>query len=228
MPTTKLGKFTVTYLNQEEYHVLKHEIFNENLYFFETDALKPVILDLGANIGLSVLYFKKFFPFAQITAVEPLKQNLKLLDQNIFANDLTDVQSLGVAVAPQAGPLVLHTDLTNQWHSTASIISGNWTKTQTTTEQTVEAVTLSSLINGPIDLLKIDIEGAEQAVLTEAAAKLSLVKEILCEYHPVPEQNLKQLLTLLEKNGFTLEISKKGKVINKDRAFGLVLIHAKR
>lgn len=228
MPTTKLGKFTVNYLNPEEYHILKNEIFNQNLYFFETTELKPVILDLGANIGLSVLYFKKFFPFAKITAVEPLKQNFEILEQNIFANQLVDVQTLAVAVAPLAGPLVLHTDLANHWHSTASIIPGNWTKTQTTTAQTVEAVTLSSLINGPIDLLKIDIEGAEQAVLTAAAPKLHLVKEILCEYHPVPEQNLKSLLIFLEKIGFCLEITKKGKVVNRDRALGLVLIHAHR
>lgn len=228
MQKTKLGTFTVWFNNPEEYHILKNEIFTEDLYFFESDQAQPVILDLGANIGLSVLYFKKHYPGAQITAVEPLNANLKLLELNVFENNLSDVNIFPVAVAPRAGQLTLHTDTENNWHSTASVIPGNWTKTQTTTTKEVEAVTLSSLITQPIDLLKLDIEGAEQSVLLEALPKLNLVKQILCEFHPIAEQNLSHLVAQLEKTNFKIELIKKGKTLTLKQATGLVTIHAYR
>lgn len=228
MQKTKLGTFTVFFANQAEYHLLKNEIFTEDFYYFESDHLDPVILDIGANIGLATLYFKKHYPMARITAVEPLSANFKLLEQNIFTNNLTDTQALQVALAPQAGTITLHTDQDNDWHSTASIVEGNWTRSQTTVAKTVPAVTLSSLINEPIDLLKIDIESAEQAVLNQALPKLNLVKQILCEFHPVAKQNLQALVKQLEKIDFKVELFKKGKLIPLKRATGLVLIKATR
>jgi len=226
MQKTKLGTFSVFFDNQEEYHVLKNEIFTEDLYYFESDKPDPVILDIGANIGLATLYFKKHYPYAQITAVEPIAKNFKLLEQNIFENNLTNADALELAVAAKPGTITLHTDSSNNWHSTAGVIEGNWTKSQTTTPAEVSAVTLSSLIDQPIDLLKIDIEGAEQIVLKEALSKLNLVKQILCEFHPVPNQNLAELVKQLEQTDFKVELYKKGKLTPLKRATGMVLINA--
>lgn len=226
MQKTKLGTFSVFFDNQEEYHVLKNEIFTEDLYYFESDKIDPVILDIGANIGLATLYFKKHYPHAKITAVEPVAKNFKLLEQNIFENNLSNTYALELAVTAKPGVLTLYTDSNNNWHSTAGIIEGNWTKSQITTPVEVKAVTLSSLINQPIDLLKIDIEGAEQVALKETAPKLNLVKQILCEFHPVPGQNLAELVKHLEQTGFKIELYKKGKLTPLKRATGMVLINA--
>ena len=46
------------------------EIFIQELYRFETSNPAPVIIDCGANCGLSVVYFKQLFPAAKIVAVE--------------------------------------------------------------------------------------------------------------------------------------------------------------
>jgi FkbM family methyltransferase len=226
MQKTKLGTFSVYFENQEEYHVIKNEIFTEDLYYFESDKPDPVILDIGANIGLATLYFKKHYPQAKITAVEPIFNNFKLLEQNIFENNLVDTNALQVAVTPLAGSVTLHTDQFNNWHSTAGIIEGNWTKSQATVPKVVEGVTLSSLINEPIDLIKMDIEGAEQAVLIEALPKLNLVRQILCEFHPIAEQNISDLVKQLEKTGFKVELLKKGHPIPLKKATGMVLINA--
>ncbi len=226
MQKTKLGTFSVSFENQEEYHVIKNEIFTEDLYYFESEKSDPVILDIGANIGLATFYFKKHYPQAKITAVEPIYNNFKLLEQNIFENNLTNTYALQVAVTPRAGQITLHTDQANNWHSTAGIIEGNWTKSQATVPKVVEGVTLSSLITEPIDLIKIDIEGAEQAVLMEALPKLNLVKQILCEFHPIAEQNITDLVKHLEKTGFKVELLKKGRAIPIKKATGMVLINA--
>ncbi len=47
------------------------EIFVDKIYAFPQAGKAPRILDLGANIGLSVLYFKSLFPDALIEAYEP-------------------------------------------------------------------------------------------------------------------------------------------------------------
>src|SRR5215203_998957 len=46
------------------------EIFKRGIYRFETQSDSPVIIDCGANIGLSVIYFKRLFPAARIIAFE--------------------------------------------------------------------------------------------------------------------------------------------------------------
>ncbi|WP_144033539.1 hypothetical protein [Sphingomonas guangdongensis] len=45
-------------------------IFLEEIYRFVTRSTAPVIIDCGANTGVSVAYFKRTYPDASITAVE--------------------------------------------------------------------------------------------------------------------------------------------------------------
>lgn len=228
MTKTKLGTFHILYNNSKEYHLLKNEIFTKEQYYFETQNPKPHIIDLGANIGLSILYFKKLYPHASIFAVEPIRENLKLLEANIFENNLNNVEIFAGAISPKDGPLEFFTNEQENWHSTASYIQGNWTKDQPTIKRIVDTTRLSAIITEPTDLIKIDIEGLEQAVLIEAEEKLHFVRQILCEFHPVNEQNLPNLISFLEKHGFDVELRKNGKKVKPRQATGLVLIDAKR
>src|SRR5262245_6977657 len=47
------------------------EIFAKASYSFHSDTDRPLIFDCGSNIGMSVLFFKKLYPTARITAFEP-------------------------------------------------------------------------------------------------------------------------------------------------------------
>ena len=49
----------------------REEIFDQQIYRFNTSNSKPYIVDCGANIGLSIIYFKQLFPNAEIVAFEP-------------------------------------------------------------------------------------------------------------------------------------------------------------
>ena len=74
---------------------------------------------------------------------------------------------------------------------------------------------LSNYIDEPIDLLKMDIEGAEFAVIEELDKhnKLKFIKNIVMEFHPWAGKNYNnfaKMLHLLEKNGFYYRINKVG------------------
>ena len=59
------------------------EIFEQEIYKFKTDSEIPYIIDAGANIGLSMLYFAENFPSAQIICFEPDKVIFSILKENM-------------------------------------------------------------------------------------------------------------------------------------------------
>ncbi len=227
--STKLAPYTVSFIQAEEFHRLKKEIFSQHVYYFETNAEKPKIIDAGAHIGLSTLYFKKLFPAAEVIAIEPLPQNLQLLEQNIWQNRLENVEVLPAALWPSGTEIPFYYDQeATNWFSTASTFPQAWNQQQKTTSLSVQTIPLSYLLTGPVDFLKLDIEGAEQEVLEEAADQLPLIKEMIIEFHPVATQSLSDLLELLESKRFAIDLWKDGLEVKPNRARGLVYIHAKQ
>lgn len=227
--SAQVGSYTVSYLNSEEFHRVKKEIFSQHVYYFETSNPQPKIIDAGAHTGLATLYFKKLFPAAHITALEPLPQNFKLLEENVWQNNLNDIQTLEMALWPITGTIQLHYDQTpDRWFSTASTLPKAWNQQQSTTFVDVPSITLSSLLNEPVDFLKLDIEGAEQAVIEEATNQLENIREMIIEFHPTPQQSLLKLTALLEEKNFKVEVWKDSKEVEAKRAKGLVYLHAQQ
>ncbi len=226
MPTTKLNKFSIEYHNSEEYHVVKREIFTDEIYYFETDAAQPVIFDLGAHIGLATLYFKYLYPFAQVTAVEPHPTNYKLLETNMWHNDFRDVQTIQAAVTAETSQTItLHADTEHDWFSTASLQSGAWSSEQQTQPLKVPTIRLSELLQPVehVDLLKVDIEGYEQSVLAEAQSQLHKVSQLLIEFHPVQQQDYHQLWKFLEQQGYAVSSTKQHKHLHYPNQLQLLM-----
>ena len=131
MQSSRLQKYTIYYENSEEYHHLKREVFTSDLYYFETENPNPFIIDLGAHIGLSTLYFKQTYPGSEIIAIEPNPGTFELLEQNLFENQIDGVTAINAAVSDQSGFEELFLDETaEQWHSVASFHTGSWAGTQ--------------------------------------------------------------------------------------------------
>jgi len=229
MDSAKLKGFQVYFQNRQEFRQLAREIFTEHCYYLELDTHDPFIIDAGAHIGLATLYFKSIFPNSHILSIEPLPQNLSLLEKNLFENQIKNVDVLPVALASQSGEVTLHIDNTNSnWHSTASLFQGAWNRSQTTQEVTVTAVTLASLLTKPVDILKLDIEASEVDVIVSAGKSLRLVKHLLIEHHPRDFRSISPLLDQLESQGFSYEIFKNGYQVSLNNAKGLVLVQATR
>lgn len=198
MITETIQDFLITATNERELRGLAKEIFQEHHYYFETEVDHPVVLDLGAHIGLTCLYFKKLYPGARITAVEPLPQNLALLQQNLDQNHVGGINLIKAAVAEHTGYQDFYFDQSkDQWFSTAGFTDKAWNQTQTSATIQVTTVTLASLLTQPIDLVKMDIEGSEIDVLLHTTEELKQIKHLIMEFHPSNRKYLNALISHL-------------------------------
>ena len=97
----------------------------------------------------------------------------------------------------------------------------------------METVRLSHFINREVDLLKLDIEGAELMVLEDLAGngKLSLIREMIIEYHHHMDQNgdeFSRFLAILEGNGFGYQVYSNLTVPFSRETFQDILVYAYR
>lgn len=230
MPTARLGTYTVHYSHQEEYHHLKREIWGGHCYYTELAAENPVIIDAGAHIGVATLYFAHLFPTATITALEPNPIARDLLEKNIWENRLEDrVTILPVALSDRAVSALLHHLGPDGWQLNANLTPNAWNGQALGETTEVETITLKSLLTQPIDLLKLDVEGAELAILKAARTSLNQVTELFVEFHPVSGNSLPELLALLKKSGFTTTVWQNQKEVKHPKNVrGLSLVQANR
>lgn len=172
------------------------EIFEKNIYEFNTNSSNPIIIDCGSNMGVSVLYFSKKFPNAKILAFEPDETVLPFLEKNIQSQSLQNVELVKKAVWIEEKELSFYTD--NGLGGRIGIEYNNQTPTK------IKAVRLKEFLNQPIDMLKIDIEGAEYEVIKDCEDNLFNVKHIFLEYHSFfnEEQHLEDILSIFKRQGF--------------------------
>jgi FkbM family methyltransferase len=173
----------------------KWEIFKNEIYRFELKRPDPLIIDVGANLGMSVIYFKRLYPQARITAFEAHPALFEVLQKNLRSFGCEDVQLHAKAVWKEEGN-VTFLDKPNGCAHVEEFADSQGI--------TVPAVRLSSYLQGPVDVLKIDIEGAEMEVLRECESCLNNVQVLFLEYHcPLHQRSeLPELLQMLERNGF--------------------------
>ncbi len=171
------------------------EIFAEESYFFGVNNPAPVILDCGANIGLSCLFFKHHYPLAKIIAFEADPNVAALLTENLRQNGFSDISVIAKAVWTQNATI----PFAGEGADGGSAVAGK-------ASMQVPAVRLKDYLHGAgrIDLLKMDIEGAEVAVLEDCRGSLGEVQQLFVEYHAytMQAQRLDTLLTVLQESGF--------------------------
>jgi len=201
-----VGPYRVKINDGPNYYVLYKDLFIRRIYHFAADRKAPLIIDGGSNIGLSILYYKSVYPDARIIGFEPDPAVYPYLEENIRRNGITDVQLRQAGLAAREGNLTLLSD-----GACGSALAPHAARigTETWTRYEVPCVRLSAFITEPVDMLKLNIEGAEWEVLHEAGERLHLVRRVLIEYHHLPglERNLHQILGLLHDQGFTYAIN---------------------
>lgn len=216
-----VGPYRFHYAHGVEFSRIFREIFINDSYRFEAGTDSPRILDCGSHIGVSVLYFKLLYPKARITAFEPNPDIFPILQTNVLENGLTDIELVHAAVTDQDGtvPFIVNRDGTRNWTWGASVVRHSWHDPAQNRIEQVPAVRLGSYIGDGVDLLKLDIEGVETAVLTDAGDALTRVKEIILEFHGSsanPRNDLDALLRVLERYGFTYRIDQASVTVTPD------------
>ena len=175
------------------------EIFDREIYKIRSTAMAPRILDCGANVGVSSLYFRKQFPGARITAFEPDPKIFSYLRDNLAQAGFSDVELIEKGVWNSEGTLRFHSEGAD---------AGRINNASQAAYIEIHTVRLLDYLIEDIDLLKIDIEGAEDEVLADISPSLSRVKNIFIEYHSFEgrPQTLGKLIQTLTDAGFRLQI----------------------
>jgi FkbM family methyltransferase len=226
--TTILG-MPVTFFDYYWLVEMFEEIFLRNHYYFESETAEPVILDVGSNIGLAILFFKKLFPGSTVIGFEPDPEAFDVLTKNVRENRLDRVHALNQAVDDGSDSVYLYGDRTTpgspQMSTRSERIAG--------TARAVAATRLSDHVDERVDFLKLDVEGAEQVVIQELeeAGKLERVRRMAIEYHhhlDPDEDALSRMLATLEQRGFgyQLEARLDRAPGSRPRHFQNILVHA--
>lgn len=190
-----IGSLRIVYKRPYEVLHTYKELFVDEIYAFCASRPQPFIIDCGANIGLSVLYFKQLYPNADVLAFEPDGDNLALLEQNISVNKLTGVECRQSAVWVHNDDLLFEASGTQGSGIVSEGGSANVVR--------IKAERLADVIaQKKVDFLKIDIEGAELEVVRDCAPFLHNVENLFVEYHgkAAEADKLSELLSLLKDN----------------------------
>jgi len=143
----------------------RDEVLDKKLYDFDFDRHAQLrILDVGANQGFFTLYMKYCFPKSLIFAYEPVRQSFEVLKKNVADNNFSRVHLFPVGVLSKNCTVVMrhvkdgaglgdtmyaHTDNKNFPLSTAIVEN---------IDEDVKRL-------GLIDIVKIDVEGAEYDIV---------------------------------------------------------------
>ncbi len=191
-------------VDNASYLFMVKEVFELEIYKFKTSKAIPYIIDCGANIGLSTIYFKQLFPHAKIVAFEPDEKVFEVLQFNTEIFEISDVDLIMKACWNEETVLKFYSEGAD---------GGRIAKTYDT-QNIIEVPTirLRNYIDRDVDFLKIDIEGAEYEVLNDIEDLLFKVSRIFVEFHSFlgREQMLPEILTILKSAGFRLNISAPG------------------
>jgi len=171
------------------------EIFAEEYYRFETASQIPVIFDCGANVGTSCAFFKKIYPKSRILAFEPNPKIESYLKANIKNNSLNSIEVINKAVWVNTNGVELGIDDAD----TSSIYLEK-------NKMRVDSIRLKDYLENEktVDMLKMDIEGAEIEVLKDCKDSMANVRNIFVELHCYlgQRQKLSEIMEVLETAGF--------------------------
>lgn len=189
----ELDGLRVHYRDLLSLYIEYKDIFVERIYDFDAARRAPRVIDGGSHIGLSVLRTKRCHPDARVLCLEPEPESREVLERNIADNHLSGVEVLPYALTGEEGSRGFVPDGTDGGKVVEAVGAFE-----------VQTVALSSLLDEPVDFLKLNIEGYELPVLHECRSRLGAVEQMVVEYHgwAGQEQGLGELLSLLDDAGF--------------------------
>lgn len=183
----------------EEYKVvaslLKHSYKQENH--------SNVLIDAGANVGYATIYLQQKINFDKIICIEPSKDNFEILKKNIELLDLeNEALFLNRALADKEG---VKFNISNDFRD-----GKDWSFTTKESDSgEIQGITLNEIVKKnnlqEINLLKIDIEGAERFIFQNSTdlSFLKITKVIVLEIHD--EFNIREnIYQILKNNNFML------------------------
>jgi FkbM family methyltransferase len=175
--------------------------FKKQIFDFALGDRHPYVIDCGANIGVTVTWWKKRYPDAQVLAFEADPDIFRVLERHCGA--LPGVRLLNAAVWDREGEIPFLSK-----GSEGGYVAELSNCQRQEMIRSVPCVRLRSFLSQKCDFLKMDIEGAEVAVRRGCADALRNVARTFVEYLSFVEkkQSLGETISVLETAGFRLHI----------------------
>ncbi|MGL5019116.1 MAG: FkbM family methyltransferase [Luteolibacter sp.] len=179
------------YADMHSFYYQTLQIFGERLYDFHGGGVAPVIIDCGAHIGLASLFFKECYPDARIYAFEADAALAEVARANFEAFGASDIDIQGAAIWTHNGVVSFSLSQDDMGH----VCEGG---------TTVPSVRLKTLLDkGPVEMLKLDVEGAEFDLIEDCGESLRNVRRMIIEVHAHKARApIAKLLSTLEENDF--------------------------
>ena len=182
------------------------EVWGKHEYQTSVKMLKsmkiqiPLILDVGGNVGYSTVYFKYYFPEAKIICIEPDQWNNQQILKNVELNNLNDISLVEGALWKKRSKMELKSDYRQGTSASFYVVESD--------KGTVEGYGINDIFSiqnwDHIDLLKMDIEGAEKYLFEDAqisSAILSKTRVVAIEIHD-EKADRQKIYSALLSNGF--------------------------
>ena len=186
---------------------------NEFAYLDETLRPGMTVIDAGANEGIYSIFSRaKVGRDGRVIAIEPSARERIRIERNKALNGMDDITVLDVALAERPGDLVLHiAEDGHAGHNTLGHFAAGWVKVKS--EEVISATTLDAIVEeqklARIDLIKLDIEGAELRALRGAEQTLhrdhpALLMEVMEETLATQGASATQLLDYVRQHGYEI------------------------
>lgn len=211
--TMRLGGRTLWFRTSDAFSAIEAyvEIFQEESHGVMpgfSGRENPVVLDVGANQGFYALRLKAQNPACRIICVEPNPHVFEILRRNMESNAIRDVSLIQKAAGPADGRCRM------EFVKRVSLIGGKtvaregrpWLSDGLIENVEVDCIRLATLCRDAglsrIDLLKVDVEGEEQAILEDSRELLGRVRRVVVERH---SRDLRDsVVALMAAAGFNL------------------------
>lgn len=207
--------FTFCFRDGHRYTVPKkmigpfRECFFDDQYLqkFDTGSFskKPLIIDIGANVGYAALYFFRKFPLATVHSFEPMPFLQTMLHKHKQQFLQYDWEIHPYGLWKEEGELELFTTSTDDFTSVSGVMKfPDSDKTLKVKVRQLDQFIHEHTIDR-IDMLKLDCEGAEYEILfTLSDEGYNKVQRIAMETHVTEEHHTEELVDFLRKKGFTV------------------------
>lgn len=154
-----------------------HEVFIDREYDKFQNLNPGIIFDLGSNVGASVKFYNILYPNANVFSFEPNPEIFKWLQENTKDNSNNHINNC--AISSKTDKLDFYID------SDSNLASSLQQRKQSVKKISVDSYTLKDLLDkieiNKIDLLKIDVEGAEAEIFKIFDCRL--ISNIIGELH---------------------------------------------
>lgn len=180
------------------------EVFVNKEYTIKKINPKTII-DIGANLGDSSIFFGQTYPKAKVYAYEPSSSVYKLLEYNLKQNNLNNVFIFKLGVGSKQGKVSFY-------ENEQSGLSSMYGTTSKTRKSVITVTTLSNIFRvnkiKRCDLLKVDCEGAEyDIILNLDKSVLNNIKNMIIEYHEgATKYDRNDLVKFLKNNKFKVRV----------------------